>query len=114
MVVCQDDEIFADEGVAGVTEMRWDDKGSKNYKTRPIPKAIIDFYERRFKEKCPQTKLADTFKCFVGREAAGLFWGFGFRFTLRDASGKAVKLSDLDVAASKGLPLDKAPFGRMT
>ena len=114
MVVCQDDEIFADEGVAGVTEMRWDDKGSKNYKTRPIPKAIIDFYERRFKEKCPQTKLADTFKCFVGREAAGLFWGFGFRFTLRDASGKAVKLSDLDVAAFKGLTLDKAPFGRMT
>ena len=68
----------------------------------------------RFKEKCPQTKLESTFTCFVGREAAGLFWGFGFRFTLRDASGKAVKLSDLDVAASKGLPLDKAPFGRMT
>ena len=30
------------------------------------------------------------------------------------ASGKAVKLSDLDVAAFKGLTLDKAPFGRMT
>ena len=51
---------------------------------------------------------------FVHLEAARLFWGFGFRFTLRDASGKAVKLSDLDVAAFKGLMLDKAPFGRMT
>ena len=36
------------------------------------------------------------------------------RQRLRDASGKAVKLSDLDVAAFKGLTLDKAPFGRMT
>ena len=41
-------------------------------------------------------------------------WGYGFLFTLRDANGEAVKLSDLDVPAFKGLTLDEAPFGRMT
>ena len=39
---------------------------------------------------------------------------FGYRFTLRDASGKAVKLSDLGVAAFEGLTHLDAPFGRIT
>eukprot|EP00966_Prymnesium_polylepis_P303175 7002885-Prymnesium_polylepis.2 len=94
--------------------MRWDDHGKNNYETRPITKAIIDFYEQRFKKRCPHARLKSLYTHFVQHEAAGLFWGFGFRFTLRDASGKAVKLSDLDVAAFKGLTLDEAPFGRMT
>jgi len=110
----QNDEVFPDEGVAGVTEMRWDDFFAKNYQTRPIAKAIIDFYKRRFKQECTSNKLKDTYSNFVAQKAAQLFWGFGFRFTLRDASGTAVKLSDLDVAAFKGLTLDEAPFGRMT
>ena len=117
-VICarggQNDEVFPDEGVADVTEMRWDDCGKNNYKTRPITKAIIDFYEQRFKQPCPHELVKALYANFVYIEAARLFWGFGFRFTLRGASGKAVKLSDLDVAAFKGLTLDDAPFGRMT
>jgi hypothetical protein len=114
VVVGQNDEFFPDEGVAGVTEMRWDDCGKNNYETRPITKAIIEFYKRRFRKDCSFETLQVLYNRFVNQEAAQLFWGFGFRFTLRDASGKAVKLSDLDVAAFKGLTLDEAPFGRVT
>ena len=118
VVVGQNDEVFPDEGVAGVTEMRWDDAFKKKYETRPITKAIIEFYKRRVKKDCPHKKFYGLYRAhdraFVVYVAAQLFWGFGFRFTLRDASSKAVKLSDLDMATFKGLTLDEAPFGRMT
>ena len=84
-----------------------------NYQTRPITKAINAFYEQRFKKNCQNTTLAHVYHTFVHYDAVALFWGFGFRFTLRDASGKAVKLSDLGVAAFKGLTHLDAPFGRM-
>ena len=125
----QNDEIFENEGVEGVTEMRWDDYYVANYKTRPVPAAICQFYENRFGKPMGEPlsgartaswneflylKLHTVYNDFPQREAAGLFWGFGFRFTLRNAEGVAIKLSELDVAAFKSLELTEAAFGRMT
>ena len=110
----QNDEIFEGEGVAGVTDMRWDDCYLANYKTRPIPAAICAFYERRFKEECSPEKLRSSYTSFTYMEAAGIYWGFGFRYTLRNGEGVAVKLTELAVDAFASLELTEAAFGRMT
>ena len=114
MVVCQDDEIFADEGVAGVTEMRWDDKGSKNYKTRPIP-SDHRLLRAALEGEVPANQARGHVQVLCWQRGGWALLGLWLPLHAAcDASGKAVKLSDLDVAAFKGLTLDKAPFGRMT
>ena len=110
----QNDEIFEGEGVAGVTDMRWDDCYLANYKTRPIPAAICAFYERRFKEECSHQKLKASYGDMIMYTAARLYWGFGFRYILRNGEGVAVKLTTIAVDAFASLELTEAAFGRMT
>ena len=109
----QNGEAFEDSGVQGVKSLRWKDTSKANWETRPVTSAIKNFYETRFQKPCTWRSLYNRFSNFARVEGAQLLWGHGFKFCLRDECGNAVKLSDLDVPAFKGLKLDEAPFGRM-